>query len=313
MYIAKLFSLWQDKRILPVLHEKITEDGLSLDEKINYILIIKDLSHEISEEKIHAYCRSHLASERLLATYLMSASKHQLKTKNLTRLLSDPHLWVKQSALLTAIKKKVVDPEVLKVIKSWKNEKSFELVKGYYHYGLVNHNPQVIEEFLAEFKNANLDVKKSLASIVYASGPDHEPLVLQLINLTDDPQIRLHLGLYMLSGPQADRAVGLVIESLKQIDHKKIFVVTEPIYPFFVVQDEKNSSLTVSAGHRRAMDKHMRLKIFHLLAMKKFPEAKTILQGLLKSDLFEVSLDAMVHFSGTFRVRGFDVFKKYFK
>jgi HEAT repeat protein len=294
--IAQLFGLWQDQRIIPLLVEKLHEDTLSLDEKINYILVIKDLVQDIPLEKVQSFAQSCSASERLLATYLISSTQTPLDMCTLSKLLQDHHLWVKQSALMSVIKTKGVSKEIQEVIERWKDEKSFELVKGYYYFGLVNHDEKVIQEFIELFKKAPLSLQKSLASIIYAAGGGHESVIKELLELTSSPHIRLQWGLYLLSGDEYKEGVAIVLEALERVKDQKIYVITDPVLPFFTIDDESNSAYCLSAGQRRSMDQHMRLKIFHLLAMKKMPEAKQVLKNCLKTDLFDVSLEAMIHF-----------------
>jgi HEAT repeat protein len=294
--IAKIFASWQDKRILPLLFEKLNEDGLSLDEKLNYMVVIKELSRNIDLKQLKGLCKSKQASERLLATYLLSSKEVKDPVVFIKKLLNDSHLWVKQSALMTVIKRKIHDPAIDALIDSWKDDKSFELKKAYYYWGLIHHRNDVIEAFKQDFIQGSLEQKKILASILYSSGSEHEDLIEELLVDSIDPYIRMQLGLYLLSSDKSDVGVDFVCQALEDSKNKKIFAISEPILPFFSIQDENCSNVSINAGQRRSMDKHMRLKIFHLLAIKKMPQAKNVLKELLKSDLFEVSLDAMVHF-----------------
>lgn len=294
--IARLFALWQDKRILPVLFKKLSEDTLSLDEKIHYIHVLKELSDELSEEQILKFSRSPAAALRMLACYFIGSSKDQYDQELTLKLLNDSNLWVKESALNTVIKKKIHSEEVQKVIGEWKKDKSKELIKGYFYYGLVNHDKTVIDEFTSLFKESDVLNQKKLAGILYASGPGFDDLGMQLIQVSSDPLVRIHLGLYLLAGKHANKSIDIILKSLNEVRASKLFLLVDHIYPFFVIDSENNSSVSISAGQRRSMDQHLRLKIFHLLAIKKHPSAKDVLKQLLKTDLFELSLDAMVHF-----------------
>jgi HEAT repeat protein len=296
MQIAKLFGHWHDKRLLPLLLQKLKEDSMLLEEKINYILIIKELDHEISVEKIKSLASSPQASERLLATYLLSSPKVNCDNKILIKLLKDNHLWVKQSALITTIKRKINNSSIDKIVRGWKEDKSFELTKAYYYYGLINNSQEIVQAFVEAFNTGPIQVKRVLASILYSAGTHHEKIIEKLLDENNDPYLKLQLGLHLLSGEKYKKGIDSVKSALEQLKNKKIYIVNESVLPFFVIEDEHNSLHVISAGQRRAMDKHFRLQIFHLLAIKKMPEAKEVLKELLKSDLFEISLDAMVHF-----------------
>ena len=296
MQIAKLFGHWHDKRLLPLLLQKLKEDSMLLEEKINYILIIKELDHQISVDKIKSLASSPQASERLLATYLLSSPKVHCDNKTLIKLLKDNHLWVKQSALITTIKRKIHNTTIDQIIRGWKEEKSFELTKAYYYYGLINNSQDIVKDFIEAFNTGPIQEKRVLASILYSAGTHHERIIEKLLDENSDPYLKLQLGLHLLSGEKYKKGIDSVKTALEQLKNKKIYIVNESVLPFFVIEDEHNSLHVISAGQRRAMDKHFRLQIFHLLAIKKMPEAKEVLKELLKSDLFEISLDAMVHF-----------------
>jgi hypothetical protein len=294
--IARLFALWHDKRLLPILNKKIHEDALSVDEKISYIMVIKKLLKEVDYDRLKELVVSQSGSERLLATYLINPLIHKDLDSLYLKLLSDNQLLVKQSAVASIIKNKYLSESVYQLISSWKDDKSLELNKAFYYYGLVNHDKNALEIFEKDFEQGSLEKKKILASILYCSGPDHDNLAKRLIEKTSDPLIHLQLGLYLLSGVDPAHGVTVICKSLKLTENKKLFALVDPVFPFFMIENETNATVSVTAGHRRAMDKHLRLKMFHLLALKKMPEAKDILKQLLKTDLFEVSLDAMVHF-----------------
>lgn len=309
IFIANLFSSWQDKKILPFLEKKLFEDGLTLDEKISYIEAIKELDGSFNSEKIKQYATSSCASMRLLATVLLANHNIPSDQEVLIRLLNDTQLYVKQAAVQTLIKKKIWSQEIDDLITSWKEAKSIDLKKLYYYVGLVNHKAAVIEEFKQDWYRAHIDWKKQLSSIIYASGDGYDSLVLDLLKHAQDDLICLQLGLYLISGAHFSEGTEYVSMALKRLVTKKIYVIQEQIVPFFVFDDESNSSYTISVGHRRFMDKHIRLKIFHLLAMKKMPESKALLKTILRSDLFDVSLDAMVHFWENFGYEDRDYLK----
>lgn len=309
IFIAKLFSSWQDKKILPFLEKKLFEDGLTLDEKISYIETIKQLDQSFNIEKIKQCASSSSASMRLLASILLASHNIPLDKTVLMALLNDTQLYVKQAAVQTLIKRKVWAKDIDYLLASWKEAKSTDLKKLYYYVGLVNHNASVIEEFKQDWDKAEPSWKKQLSSILYAAGDGHDHLVVDLLKHTEDDLIGLQLGLYLISGSNPSYGTDHVSEALKKLATKKIYVIQEQIVPFFVFDDESNSSYTIAAGHRRMMDKHIRLKIFHLLAMKKMPESKALLKTILRSDLFDVSLDAMVHFWENFGYEDRDYLK----
>jgi HEAT repeat protein len=296
MFIAKVFASWQDKRILPLLEKKLFEDGLSLDEKISYIDAIKELDRSFNQDKIRSCAESSSSSMRLLASMLLADSNIPVDQKVILKLLKDGQLFVKQAAAQTIIKRKIWNKEISQVFESWKNAKSADLKKMYYYAGLVNHKKDVIEGFIQDWSHAEISWKKHLVSILYSSGDGHDSLALQLLDSNQDDLIGLQLGLYLISGTQMAHGTRFVRSALDRLESKKIYVIQDQILPFFVFDDQSNSSHTIAAGHRRIMDKHIRLKIFHLLALKKMPESKALLKSILRSDLFDISLDAMVHF-----------------
>lgn len=309
MFIAKVFASWQDKRILPLLEKKLFEDGLTIDEKISYIETIKELDQSFDHERIKRCAQSSQASMRLLASMLLANQKIKADEDILLKLLNDSQLFVKQAAAQTIIKKKIWNTKIQNSILTWKNEKSIDLKKVYYYLGLVNQNRSIEEEFIKDWLNSDAYWQKHLASILYAAGDGHDELALNLLAKNQNHLISLQLGLYLMSGSQVDLGTKYVSDALKQLASKKIYVIQDQILPFFVFDDETNSSHTIGAGQRRVMDKHIRLKIFHLLALKKMPESKELLKSILKSDLFDVSLDAMVHFWENFGYEDRDYLK----
>lgn len=309
MFIAKVFASWQDKRILPLLEKKLFEDGLTIDEKISYIETIKELDQSFDQERIKRCAQSSQASMRLLASMLLANQKIKADEDVLLKLLNDSQLFVKQAAAQTIIKKKVWNTKIQNSILSWKNEKSIDLKKVYYYLGLVNQNRLIKEEFINDWQSSDVHWQKHLASILYAAGDGHDQLALQLLDKNQSDLISLQLGLYLMSGNLVDVGTKYVSHALKQLSSKKIYVIQDQILPFFVFDDETNSSHTIGAGQRRVMDKHIRLKIFHLLALKKMPDSKELLKSILKSDLFDVSLDAMVHFWENFGYEDRDYLK----
>lgn len=309
VFIAKVFASWQDKRILPLLEKKLFEDGLTIDEKISYIETIKELDQSFDQERIKRCAQSSQASLRLLASMLLANQKIKTDEDILLKLLNDSQLFVKQAAAQTIIKKKIWNTKIQNLILSWKNEKSLDLKKVYYYLGLVNQNRSVEEEFIKDWQSADVHWQKHLASILYAAGDGHDKLAINLLEKNQPHLISLQLGLYLMSGDFVDVGTKYVSHALKQLASKKIYVVQDQILPFFVFDDETNSSHTIGAGQRRVMDKHIRLKIFHLLALKKMPESKDLLKSILKSDLFDVSLDAMVHFWENFGYEDRDYLK----
>lgn len=309
MFIARLFASWQDKRILPLLQKKLFEDSLTLDEKISYIEAIKELDRSFDIEKIKKCAASSSASMRLLASIFLSNHKIQIDVPTLIKLLNDSQLFVKQAALQTLIKRKVWNKDIKKVISSWKEAKSLDLKKMYYYIGLINHDDLVIQEFKKEWIQADSIWKKHLASIVYVSGDHQDELVIELLNSAGDELILLQLGLYLMSGLKVHEGRDYVSQALEKVSSKKIYVIQDRICPFFIFDDESNSAYTIAAGQRRMIDKHIRLKIFHLLAMKKLPGSKEFLKSILKSDLFDISLDAMVRFWENFGYEDRDYLK----
>jgi HEAT repeat protein len=295
-FIAKLFAHWQDKRIVPILHRKLNEDALSLEEKIGYILALKEMADDYSLDEITEHSSSKSAARRLLACFLLSSSKCAYNEDLLLKLLSDHHLWVRQAAVLTCVKKKAFSQAVQDKVASFYEQKSFELKKTYFYYGLVAQNPECQKRFIQYFESSDIDVRKQLAAILTASGPEQDLLVEKILDARPDPYTRLVLGLYTLSGHEYSKGIQVVLQALKELEGHKIFALSDPILPIFTLEDEGNSHLSMTAGQRRIKDKHLRLQLFHLLAIKKHPEAKSVLKDLLKTDLFEISLDAMMHF-----------------
>lgn len=309
-FIAQLFAHWKDKRIVPLLHQKIKEDTVNLEEKIGYMVSLRDLQQEFNLDEIKKYAKSPQAAIRLLACYLMTSPKCLVDEDIVLALLNDHHMWVKQSAVQLAIKKKIFSNKIKDKINAFFFEKSFDLKKIYYHYGLVNGDKDCQTRFIEEFKEAQHSIKRQLASIIYSSGPFHDPLVQTMLSFSLDPHTRLTLGLYLLSSENPKQAIELMCASLKELEGKKIFALSEPVTPFFTIEDENNSQLSMTAGQRRVKDKYFRLQLFHLLALKKMPEAKQVLIQLLKTDLFELSLDAMLHFWEHFGYENRDFLKE---
>lgn len=295
-YIAKIFASWQDKRILNLMEKKLFQDSLTLDEKISYIEAIKELDEKFNIDKIQKCANSQSSSMRLLASLLMSNYKIKIDQKCILKLLNDHHLYVKQAVSQTLIKRKIWNDDIQKIVSSWKESKIDDLKKTYYYLGLVNKDKNVIQEFITDWDSSSIQWQKHLSSILYSSGDGYDDLAKELIEKTQNPFISLQLGLYLMSGPQAKNGTTYVSQALKELKDKKIYVIADQIMPFFVFDDETNSLHSIAAGQRRIMDKHIRLKIFHLLAVKKLPEAKELLKSILKGDLFDVSLDAMMHF-----------------
>jgi len=297
MQIAALFGSWKDTRILKELYKKIADDSATLHEKIHYVAVFKELEENLPLEKLKELAYSTHAGERLLAAYFISKQNAQeVHLPMLVHLLKDPLLWVKESALLALIKLKIKEPQIEALIESWEHSPCFDLQKGYFFWGLVTERKTAQEAFLSRFQEARSEEKKALASILYASGPLQESLINKVLTMTSDPCIQLQLGLYQLGGEQVQEALKGLKGALDKLGSAKLSINEDPIYPFFEIEEDKEVSQPLPIGLQRYVDKSLRVKIFHLLATKKMGEAKEVLKMLLKSDLLDISLEAMVHF-----------------
>lgn len=294
--IASLFARWSDERILPEIEKKLKQDALSLHEKMHYILVTKELTPEIDESRLNILAKSENGSERLMAAFLLSKKDAPIHEHIVSKLLKDRLIWVKQSALMILIKKKIQNDELQKELLNWKNSSSYELQKGYFFYSLYQKKEGIIEEIHQFFDQGSLKDKKMIASLIAQAGSGHETLISAILAKTDNPHIRIQLALYLLANPSFEDAVDVIQAALDQLENKKLYLAYDPVFPFFSIEDENSSEQSIPMGQRYSVDKSLRLKIFHLLAIKKHPKAKEFLIKLLKTDQQDLSIDAMLQF-----------------
>lgn len=294
--IASLFANWSDERILPEIEKKLKQDAVSLQEKMHYVMVIKRLISQIDEKRLKVLANSQNGSERLMAAFLLSKKDAKIHGSIVLKLLKDRLIWVKQSALMTIIRKKIKNEEAEKEILSWKNSTSFELQKGYFFYNLFQKKEGIEEEIHEFFDKGSLKEKKLIASLISQAGDGHEAVVSSILAKTDNPHIRIQLALYLLANPAFQNAVSVIQGALDQLESKKLYLSYDPVFPFYAIEDENSSDQSISMGQRYSVDKSLRLKIFHLLAIKKHPQAKQFLIKLLKTDQQDLSIDAMLQF-----------------
>jgi len=294
--IASLFAAWNDDRISDEIERKLKQDSVSLSEKIHYILVLKDLINGIDQKKLELLTRSENASMRLLSAFLLSSKEAEYNENLLLKLLQDRLIWVKQSALMAYLKKKVVSQKIDNLITEWKNSPSIELQKAYFYFSMIKQSEKSKKEAKELFEFGSVQEKKMIISILSQAGEGYETVVSDLLDRTFDPKLRAQLALYLMADTKYEKAVFVVEQALEELQNRKLFLNYDPVLPLYTIEDESNAEGNIPIGTRYKVDQSLRLKLYHLLAVKKHPKAKEFLIKLLKTDQQDLSLDAMVQF-----------------